>query len=56
MYALGHCAVIVVAGTSMGVVQRYLNWSEKSRGLKIVKGVSGGLVILAGLCLVYAAP
>ncbi len=56
MYALGHCAVIVVAGTSMGMVQRYLNWNEKSRGTKIVKAVCGVLVILAGLYLIYAAP
>lgn len=56
MFALGHCAVIVVAGTSMSVVQRYLNWSEKSRGTKIVKAVCGILVILAGLYLIYAAP
>mgnify|MGYP005831316353 CR=1 FL=1 len=55
MYALGHCTVIVVAGTSMGMVQRYLNWNEKSRGTKIVKAVCGVLVILAGLYLIYAA-
>lgn len=56
MYALGHCAVIVAAGTSIGMVQRYLRWSERSRGTRIVKGVSGALVILAGLYLVYTAP
>ncbi|MBC7170439.1 cytochrome C biogenesis protein [Candidatus Bipolaricaulota bacterium] len=56
MYALGHCAVIVAAGTSIGMVQRYLRWSERSRGTRIVKGVSGALVLLAGLYLVYTAP
>ncbi len=56
MYALGHCAVIVLAGTSMGMVQRYLNWNERSRGTKIVKAACGVLVILAGLYLIYAAP
>ncbi|GAB4305263.1 MAG: cytochrome c biogenesis CcdA family protein [Candidatus Bipolaricaulota bacterium] len=56
MYALGHCAVIVAAGTSIGMVQRYLRWSERSRGTRIVNGVSGALVLLAGLYLVYTAP
>ena len=56
MFALGHCAVIVVAGTSMGMVQRYLNWSERSRGTRIVKAMCGILVIVAGLYLIYTAP
>ncbi|MFH1609667.1 MAG: cytochrome C biogenesis protein, partial [Candidatus Bipolaricaulota bacterium] len=56
MYAIGHCAVIVLAGTFMGMVQRYLNWTEKSRGTVIVKRVCGVLVILGGLYLIYAAP
>ena len=32
LYGVGHCAVIVFAGTSAQVVQRYLNWTEGSRG------------------------
>ncbi len=55
-YGMGHCSVIVVAGTSTGWVQRYLNWSEKSKGTTIVKKVCGVLVILGGLYLIYAAP
>jgi cytochrome c-type biogenesis protein len=38
------------------LVQRYLNWTEKSKGTGIVKKVCGVLVILGGLYLVYAAP
>jgi cytochrome c-type biogenesis protein len=55
-YGVGHCAVIVIAGTSTGWVQRYLNWNEKSKGAVIVKKVCGVLVILGGLYLIYAAP
>jgi len=55
-YGVGHCSVIVLAGTSTELVQRYLNWSEKSRGTTIVKKVCGVLVILGGLYLIYAAP
>jgi cytochrome c-type biogenesis protein len=55
-YGVGHCSVIVLAGTSTGLVQRYLNWNEKSKGSVIVKKVCGVLVILGGLYLIYAAP
>lgn len=55
-YGVGHCSVIILAGTSTEMVQRYLNWSEKSKGTTIVKKVCGVLVILGGLYLIYAAP
>ncbi len=37
-YGVGHCAVIVMAGTFTEMVQRYLDWNEQSRGIKILKG------------------
>ena len=55
-YGVGHCSVIVLAGTSAELVQRYLNWNEQSKGTAIVKTVCGALVILGGLYLIYAAP
>ena len=55
MYGLGHCAVIVIAGTATGLVQRYLNWTEKSHGALILKRVCGSLVLVAGLYMVYIA-
>jgi cytochrome c-type biogenesis protein len=54
-YAIGHCSVIVLAGTSTEVVQRYLNWNEQSKGPVIIKRVCGGLVILGGFYLLYTA-
>jgi len=54
-YGIGHCSVIVLAGTSTGLVQRYLNWNERSRGAIISKRICGGLVLLAGLYLIYIA-
>jgi cytochrome c-type biogenesis protein len=54
-YGVGHCSVIVLAGTSTGLVQRYLNWNEKSKGAIILKRICGGLVLLAGLYLIYKA-
>jgi cytochrome c-type biogenesis protein len=55
-YGVGHCSVIVTAGTATEVVQRYLNWSDQSRGAVILKRVCGALVILGGLYLLYTAP
>lgn len=54
-YGVGHCAVIVLAGTFTQVVQRYLDWTENSRGALILKKICGLLVILGGLWMVYSA-
>jgi cytochrome c-type biogenesis protein len=54
-YGVGHCAVIVVAGTSTELVQRFLNWNEQSKGVTVVKGVCAVLVILGGAWLIYSA-
>jgi len=48
-FALGHCAVIVGAGTASSKVQRYLNWTEGSRVTLWIKRTCGVLVILAGI-------
>lgn len=54
-YAAGHCGVIVLAGTFTEVVQKYLNWNEKSRGLDILKKICGLLVISGGIYLLITA-
>ncbi len=54
-YGVGHCAVIVAAGTSTEVVKRYLYWNERSRGVGLIKGVCGILVMLGGVYLIFAA-
>jgi cytochrome c-type biogenesis protein len=56
MYGLGHCSVIVFAGTSTGMVQRYMDWNEKSRGAVVLKRICGVLVLLGGLYMIYTAP
>jgi cytochrome c-type biogenesis protein len=55
-YGIGHCSVIVVAGTFTEVVQRFLNWNEQSKGVTVVKYVCGMLVLLGGVWLIYSAP
>lgn len=56
VYGVGHCSVIVLAGTFTEVVQHYLNWNEKSSGALVLKKICGVLVLLGGLWLLYTAP
>lgn len=55
-YGLGHCAVIVFAGTFTEQVQQYLNWNDRSRGTLWIKRVCGLLVIAGGVWMIYSAP
>lgn len=55
-YGLGHCAVIVLAGTSTGWVEKALQWNQDAPGARVLKRVCGTLVLLGGLWLVYTAP
>jgi cytochrome c-type biogenesis protein len=55
VYGLGHCSVIVLAGTFTGMVQKYLNWNEKSKGAVILKKICGVLVIFGGIYLLWSA-
>lgn len=52
-FGLGHCSVIVGAGTLTGKVQKYLNWSESSMTILWIKRVCGVLVILGGFYLIF---
>lgn len=52
-FGIGHCAIIVGAGTLTGKVQKYLNWSEESKTILWIKKVCGVLVILGGIYLLY---
>ncbi len=54
-YGVGHCTVIVLAGTFTEIVQRFLNWNEQSKGVTIVKSICGVLVICGGAWLIYSA-
>lgn len=51
-YAIGHCFVIVLAGTFTNTVQRYLSWNERSSGTTIIKKMCGVLVIIGGIYLI----
>jgi cytochrome c-type biogenesis protein len=51
-YGIGHCAVLVFAGTFTEIVQHYLHWTEKSQGAIVLKKICGVLVIFGGVYLI----
>lgn len=51
-FGIGHCSVIVGAGTLTGAVQKYLNWSEESKTILWIKRICGVLVIFGGIYLI----
>ena len=52
-FGVGHTAVIVGAGGAAGTVQKYLNWTNQSKGALWLKRGAGGLVILGGAYFIY---
>jgi cytochrome c-type biogenesis protein len=54
-YGIGHCAIIVLAGTFTEVIQKYLNWTERSKGALLLKKVCGMLVMFGGVWMLYTA-
>jgi len=53
-YGIGHCSVIVFAGTFAEIVQNYLNWNERSKGVVLIKKICGVLIILGGVYLIWS--
>ena len=49
MYALGHCAVIVLGGVLTDRVKAYLAWNERSGTVAIFKKICGVFVVIGGL-------
>jgi cytochrome c-type biogenesis protein len=50
-FALGHCGVIVAAGTLTQSVERYLGWTGNHQALKWLRRLCGLLVFAAGVYL-----
>ena len=55
VYGVGHCALIVAAGSSTAWAQRVLDWNAASTTGVWIKRVCGALVILGGLYLLRIA-
>jgi cytochrome c-type biogenesis protein len=52
-FALGHCGVIVLAGTLSSKLQTYLEWTQKNRSALWFKRACGLLVALAGVYWIW---
>jgi cytochrome c-type biogenesis protein len=52
-FAVGHCAVIVAAGTLSSQLQRYFAWSQSNRSIVWFKRGCGLLVMLAGVYWIW---
>ena len=52
-FGIGHCAVIVAAGSLTNLVQKYLNWTDDSKAIIYIKRIAGVFVIFAGLYFIY---
>ena len=54
-YGVGHCAVIVAAGTTTEWVSGYLRWHERARAGARLRHACGVLVLGGGLWFIYTA-
>lgn len=50
-YGIGHCSVIVFAGTFTEAVQEYLNWTDKSKSVLLIKKICGFFLLIAAFYL-----
>jgi cytochrome c-type biogenesis protein len=53
VYAIGHCALIVIAGIFTGFVESYAKSKGVSNFSSLTKKISGILICLAGLYILY---
>lgn len=53
MYALGHCVLILIGGTSMGWAKRIIEFRGLNTGLAYLRKGSGVLIILIGFYFIW---
>ncbi|MGB9699295.1 MAG: cytochrome c biogenesis CcdA family protein [Thermodesulfobacteriota bacterium] len=53
MYALGHCVLILIAGTSMGLTKRIIESRGLNTGLAYLRKGSGVLIMLIGIYFIW---
>ncbi|MGB2989378.1 MAG: cytochrome c biogenesis protein CcdA, partial [Candidatus Zixiibacteriota bacterium] len=53
VYAVGHCALIVLAGVFTGLVESYAKSKGVSNFSNFTKKISGVLIFLGGLYILY---
>lgn len=53
LYALGHCVVLIIAGTSVERAQHFAAWNRETKTARHIKFAIGILLIVAGLYFLY---
>jgi cytochrome c biogenesis protein CcdA len=53
LYALGHCALILIAGTSMGLAKKLIESKGLNQSMTYLRKGSGVLIILIGLFFIW---
>ena len=52
-YSLGHCCLVLVGGTSMGLVQKMADSKGWTRGTDVLRRLAGVLIIGVGLWVLF---
>jgi cytochrome c-type biogenesis protein len=52
-YSLGHCGLVLVGGTSIGLVQKLADSKGWTRGTDLLRRVAGVLIAGVGLYLLF---
>jgi cytochrome c-type biogenesis protein len=55
LYSIGHCSVIVLAGTLGARIQTFLNWDQQSHMTARVRKGCGVILIIAAFYLIWTA-
>ncbi|UCD30139.1 MAG: cytochrome c biogenesis protein CcdA [Planctomycetota bacterium] len=53
-YSLGHCGLILVGGTSMGLVQRMADSKGWNRLINVLRRLAGALIVFVGIILLLS--
>lgn len=53
-YSLGHCGLVLIGGTSIGLVQRLADSRGWTRSADVLRRVAGGLILLVGVLLLVS--
>ncbi len=55
LYSIGHCGLIILAGTLGVRIQFFLNWNEKTKIISRIRQGCGVLLLSVGLYLIWTA-
>lgn len=53
-YAIGHCSIIILAGTFTEWVEQYLQWNTKSQKVFLIKKICGVFIVISGIYLLWS--